>query len=88
VKSTLLWTHRAVLSYYLATPGRPVDIRTVSAVIGEGTQAVEQACHDLVQVGVLAPIQSEDALWPLFQLVEQEVERAHMMLAEGMMLQK
>jgi len=82
MKSNLLWTHRAVLSYYLTSPGTPVDIRTVSAVIGEATQAVEQVCHALVQAGFLVQIQSEDDSWPLFQLVEQEVERARMLLAK------
>jgi hypothetical protein len=82
MKLTLLWTHRAVLSYYLASPGTPVDIRTVSAVIGEGTQAVEQVCYDLVQAKVLEQVQSEDASWPLFQLAKQKVERARRLLTK------
>lgn len=82
MKSTLLWTHRAVLSYYLTSPGTPVDIRTVSAVIGEATQVVEQVCHDLVKAGVLVQSQAENASWPLFQLEEKKVERARMLLAK------
>jgi hypothetical protein len=82
MKSTLLWTHRAVLSYYLTSPGTPVDIRTVSAVIGEATQVVEQVCHDLVKAGVLVQSQSKDDSRPLFQLVEKEVERVRKLLAK------
>jgi hypothetical protein len=77
-----------VLSYYLASRGKPVDVRTVGAIIGESTRVVEQACHDLVQARVLVPIPSEDAVWPLFQLAEQAIERARLILDEGMMLRQ
>lgn len=78
----LSWTHRAVLSYCLERPGRPVDARTISAVIGEGLRAVEQACDEWVQEEVLEKLGPEDVPHARFQVAEHNARRARAILAE------
>lgn len=76
-------TYCGILSYCLQHPGRPVDVRTLSTVIGESAQKVTQVCEALVQAGVLVKFGSDDAPRPFFQLREQEAERAQKALAAG-----
>jgi hypothetical protein len=61
-------TYCGILSYCLQHPGRPVDVRTLSTVIGESAQKVTQVCEALVQAGVLVKFGSDDAPRPFFQL--------------------
>lgn len=84
--SVLSWTHRAVLSYFVARCGKAVAPHVVSAMIGEGIQAVEQACNDLMQAGLLTKLASEDASRVRFQLIDQHVKSAHTALAQGMLM--
>ena len=77
------WTYRSVLSYFLARCGRPVAPYVVSAMIGEGIQAVEQACNDLAQAGLLTKLASDDTSHVRFQLIDPQVEAARTALTRG-----
>lgn len=79
-------TYRAILSYCLQRPGKPVDVRTMSTVIGASAQQVQQACEVLVRAGVLVHLGPADAPRPLFQCMAEEIERAQRALAEGKLI--
>jgi hypothetical protein len=86
VMSELSWAHRAVLSYFLGRGGRPAAPHIISAMIGEGVQAVEQACNDLVEAKLLTKLVSSDASRARYQLEGQAVQHAHTALATGMII--
>jgi hypothetical protein len=55
-------------------------------MIGEGVQAVEQACNDLVEAKLLTKLVSSNTSQVRYQLEEQAVQDAHTALATGIIV--
>lgn len=78
--------YQAILSYCLQHPGRPVDVRTLSIIIGETVQRVMEGCEYLVQDRRLTKVDTDDPNRPHFQVDAQTAARAWQALeAEGLL---